>query len=81
MSKLIRLPDGNAFDPVVIRSVNYIKGKAVMCRDAQQRVVTWVAVKDDAKGELVRDILIGLSHAGYRAQQPDWSFLNDASAS
>jgi hypothetical protein len=76
MSTLIVLPDGNALSPVLIKQVSLYK-KGVLCRDAQQRMIAWIPVVDEAKGKRVRDILIRLTADGPRPIQPDWSFLND----
>ena len=76
MSTLIVLPDGNALSPVLIKQVSLYK-KGVLCRDAQQRMIAWIPVVDEAKGKRVRDILIRLTADGPRPVQPDWSFLND----
>lgn len=77
MSNLFLLPDGNASSLVLIRSVQLYQGKGVMCRDAQQRVVTWIPVSGHENGCRVRDIMIRLVQEGPRAVQPDWSFLKD----
>lgn len=77
MSTLIVMPDGNALSPVLIKAVRFVKGKGVLCSDAQQRPITWIAVTDEEKGKRVRDILIRLAADGPRPMQPDWSFLND----
>lgn len=80
MSTLIVMPDGNALSPVLIKQVSLYK-KGVLCRDAQQRMIAWIPVVDEAKGRRVRDILIRLTADGPRPVQPDWSFLNEESAS
>lgn len=77
MSTLIVMPDGNALSPTLIKQVSLIKGKGVLCRDAQQRNIAWIPVTDEEKGERVRDILIRLAADERRFVQPDWSFLND----
>ena len=77
MINLIVMPDGNAFSPVLIKSVHLFKGKGVLCRDAQQRNIAWIAVTDEEKGKRVRETMIRLSADGPRPVQPDWSFLND----
>lgn len=77
MSKLILLPDGNAISNAVIKSVIYYEGKGVMCRDAQQRVVSYTKTPIDEHGRRVRDLLIKVVMDGLGATQPDWSFLNE----
>lgn len=78
MSTLIVMPDGNALSPVLIRAVQLVKGKGVICRDAQQRTIAWIPITDEEKGKRVRDILIRLATERPRPGQPeDWSFLND----
>lgn len=77
MTNLIVMPDGNALSPALIKSVLLVKGKGVLCRDAQQRNIAWLAVIDEEKGKRVREILIRLTADGPRPRQPDWSFLND----
>jgi hypothetical protein len=80
MSNFITLPDGNAISPAVIKSVFYFQGKGVMCRDAQQRPLSYIKVADDDLGHRVRDLLIKAVNDGARALQPDWSFLDEESA-
>lgn len=75
MSNIIKLPDGNAISPAVIKSVVYYRGKGVMCRDAQTRYVCYIKTSTDEQGELARDLLIKIVNDGARASQPDWSFL------
>lgn len=77
MSTLIVMPDGNALSPTLIKQVSLIKGKGVLCRDAQQRNIAWIPVTDEEKGERVRDILIRLAADERRFVQPDWSFLDE----
>jgi hypothetical protein len=77
MSNLIVMPDGNALTPALIKVVQFIKGKGVICKDAQQRMVSWVPVKDDIKGQKVRDLMIRIAGEGSRSPQPDWSFLEE----
>jgi hypothetical protein len=74
MFKLIIMPDGNAVSPAIIKSVQLNK-KGVVCSDAQRRLIVWIDVTDEEKGKRVRDIMIRVANDGYRAQQPDWSFL------
>lgn len=76
MSKLIVMPDGNAVSPDVIKSVQLIKNR-VVCFDAQKRLVVWIEVPDDERGKRVRHILTSIVNEGRRAQQPDWSFLEE----
>lgn len=80
MSTLIVMPDGNALSPVLIKQVSLHK-KGVLCRDAQQRILAWIPVVAEEKGKRVRDILMRLAADGPRPIQPDWSFLNEESAS
>lgn len=80
MSNMIVLPDENALCPDLIRSVLLCSGKGVLCRDAQQRVVAWIAVTDEAKGKKVREIMTRIANDGRRSVQPDWSFLKDSKA-
>jgi hypothetical protein len=75
MSNLVVMPDGNAISHAVIKSVQLINGKGVLCKDAQQRVAAWVPISDDTKGKRVRDIMIRIVEEGQRSIQPDWSFL------
>ncbi len=77
MAKLITLPDGNAVSPAVINSVFYYQGKGVMCRDAQQRVVSYIPISDEELGMRVRDLLILATSEGSKLIQPDWSFLDE----
>ena len=77
MSNFVLLPDGNAISTAVVKSVFHFSGKGVMCRDAQQRVVAYIKLADDDKGQSVRDLLIKAVNDGYKATQPDWSFLNE----
>lgn len=77
MSKIIRLPNGDAVSNAVIKTIRYINGKGVACNDAQQRMVVWVKVADVEKGHRVRDILIQFVKEERGIPQPDWSFLND----
>jgi len=77
MSTLIVMPDGNALSPVLIKQVSLFRGKGVLCRDAQQRNIAWIAVKDVEKGERVREILIRQAADGPRPAPPDWSFLDE----
>lgn len=76
MTNLIVMPDGNALSPVLIKQVNLYK-KGVLCRDAQQRMIAWIPVVNEAKGKRVRDILIRVTADGPRPTQPDWSFLKE----
>ncbi len=77
MSNLFLLPDGNALSVTLIRSVRVAQGKrkGVICCDAQNRPVAWIAVPDEKKCLQVRDIMIRVVDDGRRFQQPDWSFL------
>jgi hypothetical protein len=75
MNKLIDLPDGNALSPVVIKGVHHVPGRGVLIRDAQLRIVAWIMVADDEKARRVRDLMKAVVNDGYRAKQPDWSFL------
>lgn len=79
MASLILLPDGNAVSPAVIRSVFHFAGKGVMCRDAQNRLITYIKVANDDHGRRVRDLLIKAS-SSVGSTQPDWSFLLDESS-
>lgn len=83
MSTLIVMPDGNALSPALIKSVSFFRGKKgprVICQ-GEQRIIACIAVRDEAAGKRVRDILIQLAADGQRAAQPDWSFLEEADAS
>lgn len=77
MSNLIVMPDGNALTPTLIKVVQFINGKGVICKDAQQRMLSWVPIKDEVKGQRVRDLMIRVAGEGSRSAQPDWSFLED----
>jgi hypothetical protein len=79
MTKLILLPDGNAISTAVIKSVFYYVGKGVMCRDAQQRTVSYIKISVDEHGHRIRDLLIKAVLDGSGATQPDWSFLTETS--
>jgi small-conductance mechanosensitive channel len=77
MSQFITLPNGDAVSNAVIKSVRYVKGRGVACSDAQQRLVAWVEVTDDAKAVRVRDIMIKFVQEARGIPQPDWVFLSD----
>lgn len=78
MTKLIKLPDGNAIATEVVRAVLYVPGKGVICRDAQSRVVGYIKEPEIEIGNLIRDVLIKVVEDGRGAIQPDWSFLQKA---
>lgn len=75
MTNFILLPDGNAVSHAVIKTVFHYEGKGVMCRDAQNRPVTYIKISSDDHGRRVRDLIIKAVSDGARADQPDWSFL------
>lgn len=80
MTKLFVLPNGNAVAPEVIKSIIWHPGKGVICHDAQQRILFWLRVTDEAKGKRLRDALISVTEQGKDAPVPDWSFLNEQDA-
>lgn len=77
MSRLLRMPDGNAIANFVIRSVTYYDGKSVICRDAQQRIVAYIKEPNLDHGKKIRDLLIKVVEDGNNFIQPDWSFLTE----
>lgn len=75
--KILILPNKNGICPEVMRSVELLR-KGVKVTDAQRRMIAWIPVSNVEHGEIVRDILTRVIQEGYRAVQPDWSFLNES---
>jgi hypothetical protein len=71
MKNVMILPDGNAISSSIIKSVSLHDGRGVICRDAQQRPVSWIKVSNIEIGKRVRDVLISFMRDG-RIAQPDW---------
>jgi hypothetical protein len=70
MSQWMILPNGDAVTSSVIKSVSLHKA-GVVCRDAQQKVVSWIPTQNQAVGGIVRDKLIAFARDG-NAPQPNW---------
>lgn len=77
MSKLLKLPNGDAIANYVLRSVQYYEGKSVVCKDAQQRIVAYIKEPNTQRGMRIRDLLIKVVDDGNAFTQPDWSFLTE----
>ena len=76
MTKLIRMPDGNAFSPALIERVTfYPTSLIVLCQDAKSNRIAWIKVANEVEGIRVREVLLDIADAGYRAEPPDWSFM------
>lgn len=77
MATKIVLPNGNLTCNETMNTIELIHGKGVVCRDSLRKIVAWIPVVDQAKAEIVRELMNDFARAGRWGVQPCWKFLDE----
>jgi hypothetical protein len=77
MTHRATMPSGNVYTEYAIHIVKWYEGKGVLCLDARNKPLEWVAVTDIGKGRRVRDMINGALAGDPQYRKLNWSFLKE----